>query len=93
MSFKAEIKASLGWSWDDGAVDNDRLDYAEQLLDGNGDNQAEAVWHLDTGGAGSDEDDILIGPSPEAAVLARHQLDALPDGLSLNAINDIARRP
>ncbi len=47
MSFKAEIKASIGWNWQEGAVDNDRLDYAEQLLDGNGDNQAEAVWHLE----------------------------------------------
>jgi hypothetical protein len=47
MSFKAEVKASVGWNWDDGAVDNDRLDYAERLLDGNGDNQAEAVWHAE----------------------------------------------
>ena len=45
MSFKAQIQASVGWNWSDGAVDNDRLDYAEQLLDGNGSNQAEAVWH------------------------------------------------
>lgn len=47
MSFKAEIRASAGWNWSDGAVDNDRLDYAERLLDGNGDNQAEAVWHAE----------------------------------------------
>jgi hypothetical protein len=45
MSFKAEVKASIGWNWSDGAVDNDRLDYAGRLADGNGDNQAEAVWH------------------------------------------------
>jgi len=45
MSFKGEIKASAGWNWNEGAIDNDRLDYAEQLLDGNGDNQAEAAWH------------------------------------------------
>lgn len=45
MSFKAEVKASLGWNWNDGAVDNDRLDYAEQLLEGNGASQAEAAWH------------------------------------------------
>jgi len=45
MSFKGEIRASLGWNWNDGAVDNDRLEYAELLLSGNGDNQAEAVWH------------------------------------------------
>ena len=47
MSFKAEIKATLGWNWSDGAVDSDRLDYTGQLLDGNGDNQAEAVWHVE----------------------------------------------
>jgi hypothetical protein len=45
MTFKAELKASLGWDWNDGAVDNDRLDYVRQLLQGNGDGQAEAVWH------------------------------------------------
>lgn len=45
MSFKAEVQASIGWNWNDGAVDNDRLDYAQRLLEGNGDNQAEAVWH------------------------------------------------
>ena len=45
MSFKGEIKASAGWNWNEGAIDNDRIDYAEQLLDGNGDNQAEAAWH------------------------------------------------
>jgi hypothetical protein len=47
MSFKAEVKASVGWSWNDGALDNDRLDYSAQLLEGNGDGQAEAVWHLE----------------------------------------------
>ncbi|MHC4179508.1 MAG: hypothetical protein ACYSWU_18505, partial [Planctomycetota bacterium] len=47
MSFKAEVKASVGWNWNQGAVDNDRLDYAQRLLDGNGDNQAEAVWHAE----------------------------------------------
>ena len=45
MSFKGEIKVSAGWNWNEGAIDNDRIDYAEQLLDGNGDNQAEAAWH------------------------------------------------
>jgi len=45
MSFKGEIRAALGWGWSDGAADNDHLDYAEQLLEGNGNGQAEAVWH------------------------------------------------
>ena len=47
MSFKAEVRASLGWNWSEGAVDNDRLDYVKTLLEGNGDNQAEAVWHAE----------------------------------------------
>jgi hypothetical protein len=47
MTFKAEAKASVGWNWDDGAVDNRRLDYAKQLLEGNGPDQAEAVWHAE----------------------------------------------
>jgi len=47
MGFKAEVKAGVGWNWSDGAVDNQRLDYAARLLDGNGDNQAEAVWHAE----------------------------------------------
>jgi len=46
MSFKGELRASLGWNWSDGATDNGRLDYAAQLLSGNGDGQAEAAWHL-----------------------------------------------
>jgi len=47
MSFKTEIRASAGWNWSDGAVDSGRLDYARQLPEGNGDNQAEAVWHAE----------------------------------------------
>ena len=45
MTFKAEIRASLGWNWLDGAADNARLDYVRQLLEGNVAGQAEAVWH------------------------------------------------
>ena len=47
MSFKADVRASIGWDWDAGAVDNDRLEYAVRFLEGNGDNQAEAVWHVE----------------------------------------------
>jgi len=47
MSFQAHVAASLGWRWSDGAVDSGRLSYAESLLDGSGDNQAEAVWHVE----------------------------------------------
>lgn len=47
MSFKAEIQAWIGWNWREGAVDNDRLEYARQLLEGAGSGQAQAVWHLE----------------------------------------------
>jgi hypothetical protein len=47
MSFKAEIKAAIGWSWNQGALDSSRLDYAAQLSEGHGDGQAEAVWHVE----------------------------------------------
>ncbi len=47
MSFKAEVTASIGWHWNDGALDNARLEYAERLSEGSGDNQAEAVWHVE----------------------------------------------
>ena len=52
MSFKGQIQAAVGWNWNDGAVDNGRLDYTKQLLDGNGADQAEVVWH--------DEDKTLL---------------------------------
>lgn len=45
MSFKAEITGILGWRWDSGALDDSRLDYKRQLLEGYETNQAEAVWH------------------------------------------------
>ena len=47
MTFVAQLSASLGWTWDNGAVDDDSLDYVQQLGQGNGDGQAEAVWHLE----------------------------------------------
>ena len=47
MTFKAEIRASLGWNWSEGAVDNGRLEYAKQFLEGHGDGQAGAAWHAE----------------------------------------------
>jgi len=44
MDFRGELKASLGWIWSDGAVDDRRLDFLRQFLIGSGDGQAEAVW-------------------------------------------------
>ncbi len=55
MSFKAELRASMGWSWSEGSVtDSSRLAYARQMLDGNDVNQAEAAWFLE-------EQELLIG--------------------------------
>ncbi len=48
MTFQAEIKATLGWRWDDGARDINQLGYEQSLAEGNGDNQAEAAWHLES---------------------------------------------
>lgn len=48
MTLKAQIRASLGWDWNEGLRDNGRLEYAKGLSDGSGDNQAEAVWHLES---------------------------------------------
>jgi hypothetical protein len=47
MTFKAEIRASIGWKWDEGAVDDGRLEYAKQFLEGHGDGEAEAAWHAE----------------------------------------------
>jgi hypothetical protein len=51
MSFAAQLFCSLGWRWDDGAQDNDSLRTPGQngitLGQGNSDNEAEAVWHLE----------------------------------------------
>jgi hypothetical protein len=52
MTFKAEIQTSLGWNWNEGAVDNQRFEYAKQFPQGNGADQAEAVWHA--------EDQVLL---------------------------------
>ena len=59
MSFKGEIRTSIGWNWNDGAVDNDRLDYAKQMLEGNGAGEAEAVWH---------DEDCLLGDGASSTV-------------------------
>jgi hypothetical protein len=69
MTFKAEIRASIGWNWNQGAADNQRLDSTRQLLEGNGAGQAEAVWH--------DEDVPLQDGVSETIDLTRLQRDAL----------------
>ena len=45
MSFKAQANVSLGWNWNEGAVDNGRLDFAKQFLDAGGDSPANGVWN------------------------------------------------
>jgi hypothetical protein len=47
MTFRADINTSIGWNWSQGASDNGRLNDTRTLLEGNGDGQAEAVWHID----------------------------------------------
>ena len=47
MTFSAEIKASVGWDWEDGAVNNNRTDYLQQLPEGSDDGEAEAIWHVE----------------------------------------------
>jgi hypothetical protein len=44
VSFKSQVNVSLGWNWNQGAVDNGRLDYAKLFLDGGG-NPADGVWN------------------------------------------------
>ena len=69
MAMKAQIKASLGWDWDDGVRDSGRLEYARTLLDGNGDNQAEAVWHVENRTLAAGESDTFDLAALERAVL------------------------
>jgi hypothetical protein len=45
MSFKSQINASVGWNWNEGAVDSGRVDYVKQLLDGGGIYAADAAWN------------------------------------------------
>jgi hypothetical protein len=47
VTFKAQIKASLGWDWNEGLRDNGRLEYAKGFAEGSRDNQADAVWRLE----------------------------------------------
>lgn len=45
MTFKAGCKAWLGWKWDDGAIDNNRLEFTANLPEGIDSGQANASWH------------------------------------------------
>ena len=44
MSFKAQVNVSLGWNWNEGAVDNGRLDFSKIFLDAGGDSPANGIW-------------------------------------------------
>jgi hypothetical protein len=44
MSFKSQVSLSIGWNWNQGAVDNGRLDFARQFLDGGG-IPADGAWN------------------------------------------------
>jgi hypothetical protein len=69
MSFKAEIRASLGWNWNHGAVDNSRLNHTRSLAEGCGQGQAEAAWHA--------ENQALSNGSAEALDLTALPRDVL----------------
>ncbi len=45
MSHKAQVRAYIGWNWDEGAVDNGYLEYNQYHLDGNDQDEADASWH------------------------------------------------
>lgn len=59
MSFKGELITSLGWNWNDGAVDNDQFKYAKILNTGDGVNQAEGAWHSESRELVSGESDLF----------------------------------
>ena len=69
MAMKAQIKVSLGWDWDDGVRDSGRLEYARTMLDGNSDNQAEAVWHAESRTLAAGESDTFDLAALERTVL------------------------
>ena len=48
MSFEAYLAANLHWLWDSGAEDNSRLTHSRRIAEGTGDNQANAVWHVES---------------------------------------------
>ncbi len=76
MSFNSEIIAHLGWDWDEGARDDDRLPYEKRLLDGHGFNQAEAIWHL--------EDQTLLDGASVVYSLDRLERIVLGDTLTID---------
>ena len=55
-SFKSQLVAKLGWRWQEGATDDNRLVFEQYFNEGNGENQAEAVWHLSGQELGDGED-------------------------------------
>jgi len=45
MTFTGKLSAWLGWDWRDGATDSGRLEFGQDIADGDGTNQAEVAWH------------------------------------------------
>jgi hypothetical protein len=74
MTFKAEIKGSIGWNWDHGVMDNGRFEYTRRLMVGHGPGQAEAVWHAEaqflSGGQSSTLDLTALARSALGGTLA-----------------------
>lgn len=48
MSFTAKLRAGVEWKWDEGTEDSSTLLFNKILADGNGLNQAEAIWHKES---------------------------------------------
>jgi len=69
MAFKSELVIRVGWEWDDGANDNSKLVYEKQLLEGDEDNQANAVWHLEDVEEASGESTVYDLEALERTVL------------------------
>ena len=76
MSFDAEIVGRVGWDWEEGAKDNNRLEYAKKLLEGRGYNQAEAVWH--------EEERTLVDGAADIFSLDQLSRTVLGDTLTIN---------
>ena len=59
MSFRSEVRARVGWDWDDGTKDISKLNYEETLLSTDTTTTAEAVWHDESRALLEDASDLF----------------------------------
>jgi hypothetical protein len=59
MSFKAEVKAAVGWDWNDGVPDNGRLQWSTRFSKGTGPGQAETLWRAENHVLAAAQSDVL----------------------------------